>query len=212
MQWKKLKEILPGISKAKTAGGQLDGERRKILPYREELLKRIPVDKYRPAAVLVLLYPDNGQTQTVLIERNIYDGVHSGQIAFPGGKKEPVDADLSVTALRETQEELGVDARKINIIRPLSTVKVPISKYEVTPYLGYIDERPVFRPDPSEVQNVLEVPFDFILNETWCVEHKIYEGKSYPVFYLPCNGYKIWGATALVIAELRDLFRKHADF
>ena len=212
MQWEQLQSVLPVIAKRHTEDESLNTERKKILPYREELLRRIPVDKYREAAVLVLLYPVDGQTETVLIERNVYDGVHSGQIAFPGGKKEVFDKDLSITALRETEEELGVDSGKIHIIRPLSAVKVPVSRYEVTPYLGYMNEPPRFVPDLSEVQNVLKVPFDFILNEKWRVEYKIYGGKQYPVFYLPFKGYKIWGATAMVIAELRDLFRKHADF
>ncbi len=188
-------------------------EQGKILPYRDELLRRFPDIKYRPAAVLILFYPDlSGNVHTVLIERNWYDGVHSGQIAFPGGKAEPHDKNLQQTALRETEEELGVPAKNMEIICPLNRVKIPVSGFEVTPFLAYTEKRPSFVPDPAEVRNILEVPVDYLLQTPWQVEERLFEEKFYTVYFLPLKNYKIWGATAMVIAELRDIFKHHADF
>ncbi len=183
-------------------------EREKILPYRQVLFDLYPGIDYRPAAVLILLYPKENDIFTVLIERNWYDGVHSGQIAFPGGKKELQDRNLKETALREAHEELGIIPDKVRVVRELTSVKIPVSRFEVTPYLGY-SEKPVrFVPDPSEVNAVLEIPLSYLIREPWKIENKNFRGKEYPVFFLPFGDYKIWGATAIVIAELRDLLRE----
>ena len=188
-------------------------EQSKILPYRDVLFRKFPGIRYRPAAVLVLFYPGaDRQLHTVLIERNWYDGVHSGQIAFPGGKMEKNDENLRATALRESEEEIGIPSGEVEIIQQLTPVKVPISRFEVTPYMGFLPRRPSFRPDPSEVQSVLEIPASHLLQSPWQTEMRIFDGDNYKIFYLPFGKHKIWGATAMVIAELRDLFKKAVNF
>jgi len=183
-------------------------ERRKILPYREELFRLYPALKYRPAAVLALFYPDDERWKTVLIERIVYDGVHSGQIAFPGGKKDQEDTTLEATALREAEEELAIPQSEVKIVRSLQPVKIPVSRFIVHPFIGYMPRRPHFVPQPAEVKSIIEMPLETLVKTPWHRKTRLFKGKEWPVIYLPYNGYEIWGATAMVIAEIRDLFRK----
>ncbi|NPA42700.1 MAG: CoA pyrophosphatase [Chlorobi bacterium] len=182
----------------------------RILPYRQVLFRLYPRQTYRPAAVLVLFYPTEGRMHTVLIERPLYDGIHSGQIAFPGGKKEPQDPDLYHTALREASEEVGLNPEPIRRLAALRPVKIPVSGFEVTPFMAYTHIRPRFRPDPSEVHSLLELPLEDLLFTPWQITEKVYDGRTYPVYYLPAGPHRIWGATAMVIAELRDVFARAA--
>jgi len=196
---------------ASLPSGFKEGDQNKLLPYRQILFDLYPQMHYRPAAVLVLLYPKNGQTHTVLIERPVYDGVHSGQIAFPGGKKENDDKNLYATALREAAEELHIDPARVQFIRQLKPVKIPVSAYEVTPYLAYTATTPEFVPQPGEVENILEIPLSYLLHEPWRQGSKTYRNIPYTIHYIPFGKYQIWGATAMVIAELRDLFNQIND-
>ncbi|MFT6411681.1 MAG: 8-oxo-dGTP pyrophosphatase MutT (NUDIX family), partial [Flavobacteriales bacterium] len=106
---------------------------------------------YREGAVLMMLYPHEDKYFTSLIVRPEYDGVHSGQIAFPGGAKEEQDSDLMQTALRETEEEVGVHSSAIQIIGALSEIYIPPSNFLVQPYIGILSERPAFLRDEFEV-------------------------------------------------------------
>ena len=206
MDFSEFLQFVPRVSQADSKDYTV--ERDKILPYRKELFARYPNMHYRPAAVLALFYPHNDRTYAVLIERPRYDGVHSGQIAFPGGKKDSSDKDLYATALREAREEIGIEPAKVRLIRPLTPVKIPVSRFEVSPFWAYTEKRPRFRPHPAEVKNLLEIPAEDLFFAPWRRENRIYEGKTYPVFYLPAGSRKIWGATAMVIAEMRDLLHR----
>ena len=110
-----------------------------IPPNRFELLNNQDYSTFNPryASVLMLLYPKNKITHLVLILRNTYPGIHSSQIAFPGGKNEKEDASFAQTALRETHEEIGIPAHKITIIKPFTEVYIPPSNFLVSPFLGY---------------------------------------------------------------------------
>ncbi len=184
----------------------------KLLPYRDELMRMYPHIQYRPAAVLALLYPIENQIHTVFILRKTYDGVHSGQIAFPGGKKENTDTSLWHTALREAEEELNIPSAEVRFLRRLTPVYVPVSAYEVTPFLGFMTRRPDFTIQENEVEKFIEYPFEKLLHQPWKIKNKTFEGKEWPVYYLDVNGHHVWGATAMVIAELKDLFRKIKHF
>lgn len=179
-----------------------------LLPYRNDLMRRYPHLEYRPAAVLALIFPQNGHLQSVLIQRYVYDGVHSGQMAFPGGKAEAEDDSLARTALREAREETGIPEADVHIIRPLTPVKIPVSRYKVTPYLGWLPYAPALRPQPGEVAAIHTVDWDYLMQAPWQQELRTYEGRSYPIHFIPLNGQKIWGATAMVIAEIRDLWKR----
>ena len=162
---------------------------------------------YRESAVIALLYPDeHRQARMLFILRKSYDGHHSGQIAFPGGKKEPEDAGLLETAVRETYEETGVKPDEIQIIKSLSEVFIPVSNYLVQPFLAISNHKPDFVKDPVEVEAILELPFGEILKNPLVPLDKTYHDKAYRIYAFQVEKYQIWGATAMILAEIRDLF------
>ncbi|MFB6306378.1 MAG: CoA pyrophosphatase, partial [Flavobacteriales bacterium] len=121
--------------------------------YKEKEKSRENVKKdAKTSAVLLLLFPtENHSLETVFIQRPEYDGVHSGQISFPGGGREIHDKNLKETSLRETREEIGVLDNEVSIIGNLSDLYIPPSNYLVTPFVGYTDKAPNFNPDSNEV-------------------------------------------------------------
>jgi len=163
------------------------------------------------AGVMALFYPDlKSETKLLLILRKTYQGVHSNQIAFPGGKVERGDFDLSQTALRETHEEVGVPPDKIKIIKALSTVYIPPSNFEVQPYVGLMHESIRFVLQVSEVASLVEVPlFDF-LDDSKVFNQKLTTSYAtnieVPAFKL--NGYTVWGATAMMMSEIKELLKQ----
>jgi 8-oxo-dGTP pyrophosphatase MutT (NUDIX family) len=167
-------------------------------------------DDARKGAVLILLYPYHEKIYLVFIKRTEYPGVHSGQISFPGGGMEPVDQDLADTALREAEEEIGVNRNSVIAIGKLTDLFIPPSNFLVTPLVGYTIERPDFRPDPDEVDHILEFPLEELLNESNVLEKEITifpdVNIKVPCYYL--DGNVIWGATAMIFSELIDVIRK----
>lgn len=162
----------------------------------------------RASAVLALLFPVNGVPHTLLMLRPTYDGVHSGQVSFPGGKREPGDADLEHTARREFTEETGAATGGVRIIGPLSPVYIPPSRMLVTPFLAYAEHVGPFAPDPLEVAELIPVPLDELLREDILTTSRVYvhtvqQHWKVPAFSL--RGHSVWGATALMIAELREI-------
>jgi len=169
------------------------------------LLNPIP----KLSAVLVLLYPKNKELHLVLMLRNEYNGVHSAQVSFPGGKRENKES-LQKTALREAEEEIGVDAKKVKIIGKLSDLYIPPSGYLVTPFVGYSNKSPEFNPDPTEVQRIIEVPVSLIMDESTVKRKKIKVSTgnlklNYP--YFDVYGHTVWGATAMMLSELKEIIR-----
>jgi 8-oxo-dGTP pyrophosphatase MutT (NUDIX family) len=172
----------------------------------DEALKKEPSPRY--SAVLIVLFPVGGITHTVLIKRPEYEGVHSGQIAFPGGRMEPQDRDLEQTARREFTEETGARTDKFEILGTLSPLYIPPSRSLVTPFIASAPERLEFNPDDHEVQSLLHPSFDEILapgllsfTERFVSTTQI---KS-AVPYFGIQGEVVWGATAMMIAELREV-------
>jgi 8-oxo-dGTP pyrophosphatase MutT (NUDIX family) len=160
-------------------------------------------------SVMILLYPKETSVHMALIKRPDYEGVHSGQISFPGGKAEPGDADEQYTALRETEEEIGVKAASIEVIGRLSNVYIPPSNFFVFPFIGYTLETPVFAPDTNEVVYVIETPVAVLLDDS----NKSVISIQRPDFKqdVPCyiiEGHTVWGATAIILSELEWLLRK----
>ena len=165
----------------------------------------------RQAAVMALFYPNmDFQTHLLLILRNTYKGIHSNQIALPGGKMERSDPNLLETALRETQEEVGAVRDRITVIRSMSEVYIPPSNFEVTPYLGLYRKEEPFLRQADEVAAIVEVPlhdfmddgkiFHQILNTSYAQNVEV------PAFKL--NGYTVWGATAMILSEIKELFKQ----
>ena len=161
------------------------------------------------AAVLILVYPKNHIAHLALIVRNTYPGVHSSQISFPGGKEELQDKTLEITALRETEEEVGIPMNKVKIIRQCSEIYIPPSNFLVTPYLGFSNENLQFIPNPEEVQRVLELPIHQLLDDKTIVQTKMTTSYAtdidVPAFLV--ENFLIWGATAMILNELKELFK-----
>ena len=160
----------------------------------------------RPAAVLILLYPDDaGDARVVLTERADHGGHHSGEVSFPGGKAEPSDADLVSTALREASEEVGLDTglAGIRVLGSLPVRWIPVSNFAVTPIIAAMDRRPVLVPQPSEVAAILEPRVAAFLPgaEMITVEREI---RGWQVSYAayPVDGLAVWGMTAMVLGSL----------
>lgn len=169
-----------------------------------------PGNKVRPAGVLALLYPHNGDFFITLIKRT-NRGPHSGQISFPGGGLEAGDVDLSYTALREANEEVGIDPAQVEILGELSDLFIPVSNSMVNPFVGYAAERPEYIIDPEEVQFVIEAPLSHLLDSTK-TRHTDIEIRDNlllkDVPYFDIHDHVVWGATAMILKELLVIIEK----
>lgn len=175
--------------------------------FTEELIKnRNP----RESSVLALFYPDkNNQTRFLLTERSTYKGTHSAQISFPGGKYDEKDETLLQTALREVNEEVAVVCSEITIVRQISKTYIPPSNFMVTPFIGFAKKRPDFRKN-YEVEALIEVLLEDLLDKNNLTEI-IMETSYMKKTKVPCftlNNYVVWGATAMILSEIKDLFLK----
>lgn len=167
-----------------------------------------PAPGTRESAVLVLLYATPTGLHTLLMQRPEYDGVHSAQIGFPGGKREPEDPDAEATALREFTEETGAAHTAFETLGRLSPVYIPPSRMLVTPVVAYAPELPPLQPDPREVAALIETPMQQLLRPDILKRTRVHVrslNAALNVPYWDVQGHVVWGATALMIAELREL-------
>ena len=166
---------------------------------------------FKESAVLILIYPINQVPHTVLILRPSYDGVHSGQVSFPGGKMEPDDKDLIDTALREADEEVNIKRENIEIIGTLSELYIPPSQFIVQPVVAYTNQEPNFIPDVREVKQVIPTPISRIMDGDVVKEKDIFLPKyntTINTLYFDINSQVVWGATAMMLAELREILEE----
>ncbi len=200
-----LQHPLPGRTGQVTMSPQPVDESRFQINIRED---------HRKGAVLMLFYPGkNQQTFVPFIKRPTYPGVHSGQIAFPGGKMEEGDADLSVTALRETEEEIGVVQNQVTLLGKLSDLYIPPSNFMVSPYLGYMDSIPKFKPDPLEVERIIISPLELILGKDTKKKGMVQGSGGFRMKapYFDIESEVVWGATAMMLGEFTYLWENN-DF
>lgn len=160
----------------------------------------------RPAAVLVLVFPDaDGEARLVLTERADRGGHHSGEVSFPGGRAEPEDPDLVATALREAAEEVGLDpvAAGVRVLGTLPMQWIPVSNFTVTPVVAVAERRPALVAQPTEVAAILEAPVRAFLpgGELLWVERQI-RGWDLRYAAYPIEGLAVWGMTARVLGGL----------
>jgi 8-oxo-dGTP pyrophosphatase MutT (NUDIX family) len=169
-------------------------------------------DSCHKAGVLLLFYPYKDRIHLVLTRRTEKVDYHKGQISFPGGRQEKGET-LEQTARREAQEELNIDPESIRILGRLTPLFIPPSNYCIYPIVATSERRPDFRPYRHEVAEVLEIPLDHLLDpqnvrkETWTLR-----GTEVEVPFYAYTGHKIWGATAMVLAELLELFSSPRGF
>ena len=172
--------------------------------------KKITANNQKIAAVLALFYPNNNNnTSLLLTKRASYNGPHSNQISFPGGKIEKSDNNLSQTALRETFEEVGVSQEKVEILREITNVYIPPSNFLVTPFIGITKTKPMFKVN-SEVAEIIEVSFLDLLDDnnvgTIQITNSYMRETLVPSFNI--NGSVIWGATAMILSEIKEVLKK----
>lgn len=165
----------------------------------------------RDSAVLQLIYPVDGDFRILFIRRTEDGRAHSGQISFPGGRHEPEDASLMVTALREAEEEVGVVASEVEVLGALTPMYIPISLFMVHPFLGWCPKRPDFLPSKDEVSELIEVSISDLFNPSNKVTREVWPSSmpglklNVPVYLLPDDTY-IWGATAMMLSELEAIW------
>ncbi len=163
----------------------------------------------RKAAVMALVHPVNDISHLALIRRNEYPGVHSGQVSFPGGKVEAADKNLVETATRETREEVGVNPEEYQVYSELTEVFIPPSQFLVQPYVGMSRSELHFEKDDREVVKVIHAPLSVFAAEGALQNHKMDLGglkMNIPAYEY--EGNIIWGATAMMISELMEVFRR----
>lgn len=165
--------------------------------------------KAKIGAVLIALYPDNGVIRTVLMKRPDYDGTHSGQISFPGGKVEEIDADIVATALREAEEEVNIKPNEVSVIGQLTELYIPPSNFLVHPVLGILSAPPRLIPDAHEVESIHTPELAYLLRDDIIdeMEMTLSSGFRLKTPYFKVDGHTVWGATAMIIAELKHLLR-----
>lgn len=192
---------LPGVSSQHIMAPAIRTEQIKAL----DIAKKSP----RHAGVMLLCYPKNQEMYLVLILRPTYEGVHSDQVALPGGKAELYDTNYEETALRELGEEVGVPRKDVQVISALTKTYVPPSNYWVHPFFGYCDTTPHFVPQLEEVAKIVEVRLDALLDDTHVISEIVTtsyaKAMEVPAFKL--NDYKVWGATAMMLNELKVILK-----
>jgi 8-oxo-dGTP pyrophosphatase MutT (NUDIX family) len=168
-----------------------------------------PNAETRTGAVLLLFYPHQNLIHVPMIRRPVYPGVHSGQVAFPGGRVDEADENLVGTALREAHEEVGVRPAEVEVLGLLTPLFVHASNFMVHPVVGATRSRPDFRPDPYEVDALLEVPLTELQDVTRIGSKEIIvrEGIAIEAPYYDLQGHTVWGATAMMVSELLEVLR-----
>ena len=188
-----LKRELPGADSHKK---MLPKNRKLKIPGKGELT-------VKKSSVLMLLFPDNGEIKMCLIKRPVHMKHHAGQIAFPGGRIEKDETALE-TALRESQEEIGIEPDIIKILGTLSELYVEVSGFLIYPFVGWLDKKPTFRINKNEVEKIILFPvFNHYAVHEW-VELDTIKGNQ----QVPCliyNSEIIWGATAMILSEFYDV-------
>jgi 8-oxo-dGTP pyrophosphatase MutT (NUDIX family) len=195
----RLNSSLPGIE------SQL-----KLAPvHRIAELQEMPPEEAIQSSVLLLLYPKDNSLYTHVILRAEYDGVHSGQISLPGGRREQSDQDAIETALREAHEETGIEIKKVRVLGALTRLFINRSNYVVFPFIGFTPIRPDFDPDPFEVQEIIEVDINELLGDDSLISKTIKFKNGYSLIApgYETAGHFMWGATAMIFSEFLDTIR-----
>lgn len=167
-------------------------------------------DNVRDSAVLQLIYPVDGVPHMLFMRRTEDGRAHSGQISFPGGRWEARDADFMQTALREANEEVGLEPGSVEVLGALTPLYIPVSFFMVHPFVAWTASRPDYRPSADEVSELIELPLSYLMDPANKIRTQIRPVSmpslvlDVPAYRLP-DGSVIWGATAMMLAELEAM-------
>ena len=193
------------------------------LPGEEAHLKAMPVHRplsseaklqaakdYRASAVAILLYTEGKAVKSVLIQRPDYEGVHGGQVSFPGGKMDLTDDNLEMTARRECFEEIGFPMHQGTLLGALTEVFIPVSKFLVQPYVFFEENVPTLVSDEREVAEIISFDVhEFTQLEIERTTLNLSQGiRLKDVPYFPIENKIVWGATAIMLAEFQEVLRR----
>lgn len=207
MQLDEVKKKLKAIT-----ASDLLGEEAHIMAYPKFRIERYkdakPTTTTRKSAVLILFYMKDNTPFFCLIKRPKYNGYHSSQVAFPGGKFETGDHTLENTAIRETKEEVGISQNDLEVVGKLSTLFIPVSDFEVTPYIAIARKELNFTPSRTEVDYIVHANFERFLNTPIKEMDVIVDDIkiSAPAFLIEKE--RVWGATAMILSELQLIYQK----
>ncbi len=189
---------------------ELPGERGQLTMSPQPSAPRFDKAKWesaRKGAVLILLYPGKDDIYFPLIRRPEYNGVHSGQVALPGGARDDSDKNLIETALREAEEEIGLNRQEVQVIGELSELYIPPSNFLVKPVVGIMEHQPEFKKDPYEVAAIIKARLTPFFNSNYAgktVVHTAFGSIKNTPFY-PVEDQVVWGATAMILGEFSML-------
>ena len=197
----RLKEPMPGMEASKKMFPTLaNGDR----------IKMQHDESARAGAVMILLYQDEGTVRFPIIQRPIYPGVHSGQMALPGGKREEEDTDLIGTALREMEGEIGVPANDVEVIGSLSSFYVAVSNFQILPVIGVINKVPRYIPQESEVADIISADLSHLIDDAYQKEKEmvVTGGVILNSPYFDLEGREVWGATSMMLNEFKMILKE----
>ncbi len=166
---------------------------------------------YRESAVCLMLYVKDNELHFPLIERVKYPGVHSGQIALPGGKFESTDLSMEAAALRELQEETGIELSYLTLLGKLTEVYIPPSNFMVYPFIAFSSQEPVFIMNKYEVEQIIEFKMGDLLDDSLLGKTTIStnNGNKIEAPYFNIHGHILWGATAMMLNEFKHLIKRN---
>lgn len=165
--------------------------------------------KAKKSAVLVIIYPFDEDFNIVLTKRAEYRGVHSGQISFPGGKVEKEDRSLEETALREAEEEIGINRNHVEVVGALSELYIPPSNFIVSPFVGVMNEKPEMKAEDKEVDQIIEMPLSYLTAKDAISPARVKTDMgSLQVNAYLFNNHIVWGATSMILSEFADVLNE----
>lgn len=211
MKIDEFKKLVPKIEKIEVRGFDAQSKLAPIGRIRELSTREDP--NSRNASVMALVYPKHGIMHLALILRTEYKGSHSGQVALPGGKHEITDKTHWHTAMREVEEEIGVLSTEVSLLKELTSLYVPISKFKVHPFLAEAKKELSFTLQVSEVADLIEMPLDYFIFKSNIEETSVQTSTNHQI-KAPAFTYEnhtIWGATAMILNELKVLFVDSMD-
>jgi len=193
---------------------QLPGERAHadLMPINRPFSSQVRMNSegYRQSAVAIVLYESAGNLMSLLIQRPSYEGAHSQQIAFPGGKRDPEDPNIEFTARRECMEEIAIPMNRLQLIGRLTDVYIPVSKFIVAPHVFAIDTLPELIPDAREVDEIIPFPTSRLLEQDSIQHTDMQFGNGFTqkqVPYFAIENRIVWGATGMMLSEFKAVLQ-----